>query len=59
MIFYILIHLKNAINVKIDNKLKQMAATPCKINHIGILGFRGHKSKFCAPKFPKKFIKSV
>jgi len=53
------IHLKNAINVKTDKKLKQMAPTPCKINHIGILGFRGHKSIFWAPKFTEKFIRSV
>jgi hypothetical protein len=53
MIFYIVIHLKNAFNVKIDSKLKQMEATPCKINQIGILGSRGHELKFCAPKFPK------
>jgi len=46
-------YLKNAINVKTDKKLKQMAPTPCKINHIGILGFTGHKSTFCAPKFTK------
>ena len=39
-------YLKNAISVKTDKILKQMAPTPCKINHIGILGFRGHKSIF-------------
>ena len=53
VILHSYIHLKNAINVKTDNKLKQMAPTPCKINHNGILGFRGHESTFFAPKFTK------